>query len=501
MKNRLLLVLLGATLLRAPFLLSVRAQENVTPASRPPLGAQLDALLAAPVLENASVGVVVRSLADNRVVYTRNPDLALIPASNQKILTAGAALARLGPAFRFRTFVFRTGRLDPNGTLQGDLILRGTGDPSLTSAHLAQFARAVRAVGIRRIEGRILADDGRFDDKRLGTGWQWDDEPWAYQPQVSALNCDGNVVSVRVAPGTRTGAPAIVTLDPPTRYVRVESSVTTGEADSKANVQFDRRRGQNVLLLRGTIPRGAGAPVANALTVEDPALLATTRLAEFLSAEGVERIGASAGPPRRAAPTPANATPIVERASAPLSELVRDFLKHSDNLYGEVLLKALGAECAGKGSGANGAGEQVVRSFLREAGVDAAPLVIADGSGLSRLNLVTPRALAGVLAHLAGRAAFTGALPVGGVDGTLRSRFRDTPAVGNVRAKTGTLSGVTSLSGYVTTRAGEPLVFAIMMNNYRPAGVGGGASAARAVQNALVLALIDMPRPQALSAP
>lgn len=447
------------------------------------VAARVDAALAKPALNHASVAVLVRSLADGRVVYEKNADLALMPASNQKILTSTAALSRLGPDFRFKTQVLRTGKIE-NGVLKGDLFLRGGGDPSLTTARVRELAAAVRAAGIERVDGRILADDSYFDAQRLGIGWQWDDEPFSYQPQVSALNCDENVVTFEIRPGKKDGDPAELVWDK-TAYLLPIVSVTTVAATDKAvpRIDADRTRGRNELILRGTIPLGA-KPASVTLTFEDPALYAATRFAEALSATRIGR-----------GKTPSDAVLVAEQRSEPLSTLVVHFLKTSDNLYGEVLLKTLGAERGGAGSGAGGAGETVALEFLKSVGVDTTALSINDGSGLSRMDLVTARNLVTVLSAMARNApapvrdAFTSALPVGGVDGTLRSRFKNTPAQGVVRAKTGSLSGVSSLSGYVTTKAGEPLVFSILMNN-----VLAGSSAARGAQDELVLALMDLPK-------
>ena len=463
------------------------------PSVAPDLAGRLNAIFDGPDLRHASVGVLVRSLRDGRVVYERDADLALTPASNQKVLTAAAALARLGPEFRYQTLLLRTGSVSIDGVLQGDLILQGGGDPSLTSLQLGEFIRALRAAGIKRVTGRVIADDSRFDDKRLGLGWNWDDEPFGYQPQVSALNCDRNVLTVGVAPGPTVGARPVVTLTPATAYVTVENSATTVEAGAAAadGIVIDRARGRNVILVSGAIAADA-KPAGQRITVEDPALYTAARLMETMREAGV---GVEAKAPVRG-PAPKAAKNVFTISSLPLGVLVQQFLKNSDNLYGEVLLKTLGANPAEKGAGATLAGAGVADRFLRSCGVDTDAMFIADGSGLSRQNAVTPRNLVTLLTWLHAKAsapvanAFRAALPVGGVDGTLRNRFINTTAQGNVRAKTGSLSGVSALSGYVTTQAGEPLAFSMLMNN-----VLKGSRAARAAQDAAVLALIATPAP------
>lgn len=456
---------------------------------------RVDQILATDDLHHAVVGVLVRSLDDGRVVFERNADLALVPASNQKLLTAAAALARLGPQFRFRTSVFRTGKIDKGGTLHGDLVLRGSGDPSLTSARLGALARAVRAAGIRRVAGRIIADDTRFDDQRLGDGWQWDDESFNYQPQVSALNCDGNVVTLQIRPGRAPGRNAVGS-GAGAGYVRTEIAVVTGGANDRPQLQAERLRGRNVLRVRGSIPLSS-QPVAVTLTIEEPAVYAATRFRQTL-------VGQRIAVPHRdrvvRGGTPSGAVPIGDIRSETLSVLLRHFLKSSDNLYGEAFWKTLGAEIAGDGSWS--AGGQVVAAFLETAGVDLDALSPADGSGLSRLNAVTPRNLVALLTYVRSAASselrnpFVAALPIAGVDGTLRHRLRGTSAAGNLRAKTGSLSGVSALSGYVTTKAGERLVFSILMNSLLQ-----GARAGRTAQDQLILALLDCPRPGSDAAP
>ena len=451
--------------------------------------ARIDAVLTQPGLDHAVVGVLVKSLTDGRTLYERNADLALIPASNQKLLTSAAALSLLGPEYRFQTFLFSGGTVDASGVLNGDLVLRGGGDPSLTLTGLAALADSVKTAGIRSVTGRILADDTRFDTRRLGDSWSWDDEAAAYQPQISALCFNENVVAVTVAPGPKSGAPARVTLTPDTDYVTVQNTALTAPS-GEATLAVDRARGQNKILVSGSQPIGA-KPFTVRVTVEDPALFAARLFRDLLRDRGIRVAN-----PEIRGPTPPTAVIIGKGASAPLSVLTRFAFKQSDNLYEEVFLKTLGAETTGEGSGAEGAGGRALRAFLRSAKVDTDALAIADGSGLSTHNLVTPRVLVSLLAYMdhdappAARTVYRDALPVGGVDGTLGTRFRGTPAAGNVRAKTGTLGIAVSLSGYATTKAGEPLVFSILINHYLR-----GARAAREARDAIVLALLDAPKP------
>jgi D-alanyl-D-alanine carboxypeptidase/D-alanyl-D-alanine-endopeptidase (penicillin-binding protein 4) len=291
---------------------SVYAQNAVVPppaaASRPATAdevkVRIDQALTAPALKNAVVGVLVRSLKDGRTLYARNPDFALVPASNMKLLTATAALVKLGTDFRYKTTLLYTGTIDSYGTLEGDLYLRGSGDPSLDSERLLDMVRKLRAAGVRKIKGRLIADATAFDDQTLGSGWQWDYESSYYAAQVAGLNCDENVIALEVRPADKAGKLAQVVVGGKnsrllgfegTNYVQVNNTVTTvrGVSSTAApkpepNVSFSRARASNELRVSGTIPLGA-PPVSDALTIEDPALFTVTRFSELCSLGGVER--------------------------------------------------------------------------------------------------------------------------------------------------------------------------------------------------------------------
>jgi serine-type D-Ala-D-Ala carboxypeptidase/endopeptidase (penicillin-binding protein 4) len=502
-------------LLLLPLLLTptVRAQEASplrSAAAVPTITARIDAALAAPGLKNGIAGVLVKSLKDGRTLYEKNSDTALMPASNMKLLTATTALARLGPEFRYPTTVYGTGRIEADGTLTGDLYLKGTGDPSLDSERLKRLAEELKAKGVRRFHGRLVADASRFDEQTLAEGWPWDNEQFYYQAQVSALNCDANVILVEALPAPGVGDPVQVRIGgangkalglADTRYVTIIVRATTDPAVSAApagtaasasgnTVRFQRRRASNEIVVSGALAL-TDAPVTRVITVEDPALFTVTRFGELLRVVGIET--PKDGLRVAKGTIPVGTPPLLEQRSEPLSVLVSRFLKTSDNLYGECLLKTLGAEKGTRGSWDGGA--RVVQDFLQEAGVETGGLYIADGSGLSRRNTVTPRLLAGLLAYAESRfpeatkAAFMSALPVGGVDGTLRSRFKGTAAENNVRAKTGTVFSVSGLSGYVTTKSGERLVFSILLNHF--AGAGGESGLAKRTEDAIVLALTE----------
>ena len=468
-----------------------------SPLSPDALSARLDAVIAgAPGLKNALVGVLIQT-PDGQTVYEMHPDFTLMPASNEKLLTSSAALAELGADFRYTTTLFRTGTIDKNGVLRGDLYLKGSGDPSFTSARLKSLADALVKSGIKRVEGRIIADASRFADDFLGSGWQWDDEPFYYSAQISALNCDENVVPLQATPAPLAGRLAFVTIggkdaqslgfgQVSSDYLTVQNTLlTSAAAPSPAPaISWGRMRGRSVFTVGGTLPQNA-APAGDAITVEDPASFTAYRLADLLPlvriAYPVRRIGKGIVPP--------NAVRVAADNSAPLSALLVHFLKTSDNLYGECLLRTIGAEKGAKGSASEGA--KRVAAFLQTAGVDDSGLLIADGSGLSRVNHVTPRTLVGLLTFLdqkfpkESKNVWQAALPIGGVDGTLRNRFKNTPAQNNVIGKTGTLSGVSALSGYVSGKSGKRYVFSLLMNNFV------SSAEARGVQDVIVTMLAE----------
>jgi len=446
---------------------------------------RIDALLKDPNLNHGIQGVVVKSLKTGRIIYERNADLVFIPASNLKLLVGAVALDRLGPDFTYRTTVYATGRINSRGVLEGDLVLKGGGDPVLNTDALASLAKQIKSKGISKIAGKLLVDDNYFDNQRLGWGWSWDDIPYYYSAEISALNLNRNVVDVYVRPGRTVGSRAIVRIDPPTNYVKVDNSATTGGPDVEKNVRVDRALGSNTIRVRGTVPLGAKASAPEeAITVTEPAMYAGHVFRDRLAKEGILVIG---GVERGTLPE--GAIELAVHRSAPLSQILPLLMKPSDNLIAEVLLKTLGA--AVKGQGTTDAGIEVETEFCRQIGMDVTALKIVDGSGLSRLNFISPSNLVVLLAYMYGHkhaSVYIDSLPVAGVDGTLRNRMKGTAAEKNVRAKTGYVSRVSSLSGYVNTRSGEALAFAILMNNHLCTN-----SAATAVQNAICTTLAELP--------
>lgn len=442
----------------------------------------IDQALADPALKHGLQGVVVRSLKDGRTIYDKNKDLIFIPASNFKLLVSAASLAKFGPDYRFRTELYTNGEITPEGVLKGDVILVGRGNPILKPSELQLMADKLE--GIKVIEGNIVGDDTWFDEIRLGWGWNWDDEPYYYSAQLSALCLNKNVVDVYVRPGVKVGAKPIVRVDPGTSYMVVQNDAVTTKAGSDKTVSVDRLRGRNVIRVTGNVPLDyKSESPEEAITMEEPTLFAVTVLKEMLQRSGTE----VKGKPVRGS-KPESAVLVASHQSVPMSEMLKLLNKPSDNLIAETLLKALGAEFKGRGSSSRGA--EVEMEFLKEAGLDMTAISIVDGSGLARMNYISPHNLATLLAYMyrhKDSKVYLDSLPIAGVDGTLRSRMKGTSAAANCRAKTGYISRVRTLSGYVTTKGGEPLVFSILMNHHLCS-----SAEVNAIQDKIVTALAEM---------
>lgn len=438
---------------------------------------------------HALAAVRVVSPSRGQVLYERNADLSMNPASNMKLFTSAAAMAKLGPEYRFTTRVLAERKPDAEGVLNGDLVLQGGGDPVLETPHLEKLADTLKAQGLRRITGNLRADDFRFDAERLGIAWNSDDEPFYYSAQISALGLNRNVIQVDVSPGKTVGDPVSVKLKPVDGYVNVECTATTGTEGDRPSLQISRKRAQNVVLITGSLPAGGKGVTDEEVTMEEPELYTAHVFRQLLADRGIRVDGEIQ---RQSAP--AKAVELATNASIPLSQIISLLNKPSDNLIAEMLLKEIGY--TQKQSGDAGAGSDVVEAWLKEIGIETGGIRINDGSGLSRMDLVTSRAVSDLLLWVdrqPWREAYVRSLPLAGVDGTLRSRLKGTPAEKNLSAKTGSLAHVTALGGYITSRSGERLVFSVLINNF-PGSVARGA---KPVEDKIALALAEEGTPAA----
>lgn len=432
------------------------------------LTARLEGLLKDPALERAHVGLIVEVAETGEILYQRAEEKRFIPASNTKVLTGAVGLAVLGPAYRWRTRLLAAGPVR-EGTLEGDLWVVGGGDPQLTREEVRGFARLLREAGIRRIAGDLVGDDRVFDPPQWGEGWMWDDLYGGWSAGVSGLQLSPNTVRGHVVPGPALGAPAPFALRESGPALPLAARVRTGAPGSEVRLRFHPPPEGGPVELVGWVPlRGDTVPLF--LATPHPTLYLLEWLGMALADSGI----AVGGRVRRSAeeePEPAAPSWSAEVLSDSLGAVLAELLKPSDNQMAESLLRTLGRETGDGGSDA--AGLEVVAETLARWGIAPGAFHLADGSGLSRYNQVTPAALNRVLRAMWRHPhydVFAAALPVAGVDGTLRRRLIGTPGRENVRAKTGSLRSVRALSGYVEDGDGETLIFSLALNGYDAPG-------------------------------
>ncbi|MET0645825.1 MAG: D-alanyl-D-alanine carboxypeptidase/D-alanyl-D-alanine-endopeptidase [Pyrinomonadaceae bacterium] len=448
------------------------------------LRARIRDVLVRPEFAASHLAVKVASLDTGRVLFEQDSRKWMQPASNMKLFTVAAALDRLTPDYRFITSVYAPARPDAAGTVRGDLVVYGRGDPTFATRFnpegnsdyflaIDALAADVHAAGVRRVEGDLVGDESYFTGAPMPTGWEWDDLQWYYGAEVSALTVNDNSVDLSVKPGASVGAPARITLGPSTPLVTIIDRTTTSARGTSRELSVNRALGQNTIEIRGRLPiddRG----YTSSLAISRPAMLFATMLRAALERRGVVFTGQTRtvdAQGRVEKPLPVSSLiELAARKSPPLSVIAAQVLKPSQNLYAELLLRTLGklSGSADPKLSSEDAGAQVVSKFLTQAGIDPSGLVMIDGSGLSRADLVTADTTLQLLVYMNRHrfgSEFRLALPIAGVDGTLRNRMKGPPAQGNVRAKTGTLGTATSLSGYVYSASGERLAFALMINN------------------------------------
>ena len=451
------------------------------------LQARISEILQKPELAQAMVGIKVASLDTGRVLFESNANKLLRPASNMKLYTVAAALDRLSPDYHFVTSVYARARPDAAGTIRGDLTIYGRGDPSIAARFnggnyfkaIDDLAARIVAAGVKRVEGDLVGDETYFSGPQYGSGWDWDDLQWWYGAEVSALTINDNALDLSVKPGMKIGAPAVITTGPPDPLLTIINRVITAPAGTRRDLAASRELASDKIEISGSIPLDDKG-YSGGLAISRPSLLFAYLLRASLAQQGVIIKGKTRTIPQpihtvMPGPVSSGLVEVATFQSPPLSTIAAQTLKPSQNLYTELILRTLGKVAApapttvSAGRTSEASGIEVVRTFLREAGVNASPLSLNDGSGLSRNDMVTAEATLQLLTYMRRHryaTAFRDALPIAGVDGTLRNRMKGTVAENNLRAKTGTLSSASSLSGFVTTATGEELVFSIMVNNY-----------------------------------
>jgi serine-type D-Ala-D-Ala carboxypeptidase/endopeptidase (penicillin-binding protein 4) len=451
----------------------------------PRLAKAIDQIIDHGGLPQARLGVIVLSAKDGRVLYAHDADRLFMPASNMKIYTTAVALDTVGPDYRWRTSVYAAKRPDASGIVEGDLTLYGRGAPDLVSKpeadrpSLAKFADQLYQMGVREVRGNIVGDESYFRGELFGLGWQWNDLQWYFGAQPSALSLDENSFELTIAPGDKPGGNARVVVNPDEKLVHLRNEATTGERDAKTSIGIMRDLSGNDLRVWGEFPV-AGSAYSAFLAFDKPALRAAAVFKQLLTARGIKVSGEARSRDFRVADTekfdPQKATELAYQDSEPLVEITRRTNKQSNNLFAELLLRTIGKERGAtapdpdarknRQRGDDEAGTAVVKAWLEGNGIPASTLSIRDGSGLSRLDLVSPQSSARLLAAMLGKstsAAFYDSLPVAGRDGTLTGRLKN--VTGKISAKTGSLTYVHSLSGYASTAKGETVIFSIMCND------------------------------------
>jgi D-alanyl-D-alanine carboxypeptidase/D-alanyl-D-alanine-endopeptidase (penicillin-binding protein 4) len=460
-------------------LLGARAQETNAARSLEELRAQLTAQIEQPRFDGALWGVKVVSLDTGKELFAAHADRLMSPASNSKLYTGSLALSRLGADYHIVTPVLATAKPDASGTLPGDVVISGRGDPSWNQRHagtnfwnlFSPFVAALTNAGVRHVTGDLIGDTTFFRSSPAGSGWTVEDLEDAEGAEISALTLNDNFTSLRVSPGRKAGEPCRLELLDPCTGLQLDNQTVTGAGDPEPRVEVRRFRGETVAHVFGRLPAG-GAPETNDLPVLRPAEWFASALKEALRRNGIVVDGAAravAWP----SPPPVAGVKLGEVVSPALGELVRDFMKPSQNLETDLIFQHTGELARDPNATPWTTSETcaltALHRFLATNNLPAADVHFDEGSGLSRNNLTTADATVALLRHMAAgpaAAAFTASLPVAGVDGTLRRRMKNTPAYQNVRAKTGTLRWANALSGYVTTAAGERLVFSLMLNRY-----------------------------------
>lgn len=448
----------------------------------PPI-ARINAFIAQPRFAHADWGISVVSLDSGRTLYSHNAGKLFVPASNAKLYTAASALSSLGDA-QIGTTLYATSAAQSDGTLNGDLILFGGGDPSLGNADTSpdwadRLAQMLVDRGVRRVRGDLIADATYFEGPPIGGGWEANDLQDWYAAPASALSVQENVARVQVA--RENGRCCAIAIQPDDAGLRAVDSMHDDDGGRDTLVLY-RPPGSQIMYARGGLPAGVQSRTFT-VSVPDPPLFAGNLLHDALLRHGITLDGhvrSLAWPQLNSEFVhQAGMWPIGEIPAPPLPDLIRHMLKDSDNLYAQVLLQEVGARTAYAQSCADRAtppqtsadwGLCAMRSMLARIGIPNGSATFEEGAGLSRKDLVTPAATTTLLAWAAKQPfakAFENALPIAGVDGTLEHRFVGTAAAGNLRAKTGTLTHAYALSGYVTDARGEHLAFSLMLDHYQ----------------------------------
>lgn len=457
-------------------------QRTRRPLPKLPLKKRIDLLLSTKEAATARWGILVFDPKSGKVVYERNADDHFTPASNTKLFSSALAIERLGAGYRFETKVRAERGPNESGVLHGDLFLVGGGDPTLSGREypyrkesdggdplepIADLADQIVKAGVRRIEGDIVGDDRLYVHEPYPEGWTVNDSVWQYGAPVTALPFNDGAFAVTVTPGEQAGDPALIAINPPVLPLVIDNRVVTVEG-GETKIEVDRSAGSRQLRLTGTVTLGSRAKRERP-AVDDSALYAAAALHDVLTRKGVVIRGQPVSLHRHAVEEPVeeSGVQLARRQSPPLIEIARTLNKVSQNLHAELLLRETAR--VRKQRPTRLAGLEEMTEFLTSIGVPEEAYHFEDGSGLSRRNLVSPRAVVRLLEYMDStthRQEWEALLPIGAEDGSLEERFEKSAEAHAIHAKTGTLATVNALSGYATTEQGRRLIFSILANNF-----------------------------------
>ena len=439
-----------------------------------------DKLVGAEPVDKGLWGLLVVDAVTGETLYQKNADKYFVPASNMKLLTTALALDTLGSDYRFRTTIETNGTVSAQGKLSGDLILVGRGDPNLSNRKfpyetkeefegpperaLAELADMVVASGVKEVSGDVVGDDSYFPYERYPDGWEIDDMVWDYGAAISAIVVDDNTVTLTLTAGEKPGDAVQAVVEPTELEFVVRNEVTTAGAKDKPDLRLTREPGANTVVVTGTLP-AKSSPRKLVLAIQEPARHAAALLGKLLIDRGV-KVDGTARAQHDPDPGEGTRTVLAEHLSIRLGDSVKLVNKISQNLHAEVLLRA-----AARQSGRWTDPEDLWKfpqQFYAKVGIGPDDVVQTDGSGLSRHDLVTPRAFVELLQYAQKQpwfADYYASLPVSGVDGTLTERMKEPSIAGRIHAKTGSVSHVRSLTGFADTAGGRRLIFSFMSNN------------------------------------
>src|SRR6266403_555126 len=478
-----------------------KKQSASSKKARARFAARAEALLGTAPTNKGEWGLFIVDAESGETLYEQNADKYFVPASNMKLFTAALALAKLGPEYRFHTTLEARGTISSEGVLGGDLALVGRGDPNLSNRKfpyelkeefdgppekvLGELADAAVAKGVKEISGDVIGDDSYFPRERYPNGWEIDDMVREYGAAISAIVVDDNTVALTLTPGEQAGSPVQAAVAPATPDFMVENDVTTSAADAKPDLTLTREPGSNLVVVKGSLP-ARSAPRKLVLAIEEPAQHAAATLQRLLEERGVRVAGVARARHNHTEP---GGDPVVlaEHVSVPLGDALKLVNKISQNLHTEMLLRTVARQ-----GGVWATPDDLMKvpaEFYATAGIAPADVIQTDASGLSRHDLVTPRAIVTLLGFAQKQPWFGpyyASLPVAGIDGTLEDRMKNTPAAGRIHAKTGSVEHVRTLSGFAETAGGRRLIFSFLSNNQ-----GGKSHEAADALTGLCVAMLE----------